>query len=98
MSSPSILDGVGSVLSSVNVVLIFWGRSWQRADVQPPVPSVVDAIQSMASGPYLSALAQYRGITNGRLHTTTMAPSDPKQVFSGADLEKLVRSCVEARA
>src|SRR6266446_10215393 len=64
----SFKDHGGHLLTQVQVVLIFWGTASAWAATPAPAPflsfihQVVEAIQPIPSGPYLTKLKQYRGI------------------------------------
>jgi hypothetical protein len=86
----NIVDLGGPVIAHVHVQLIFWGAGWAAA-ASPSVNEVVHAVSSILTGPYTSALIQYRGIAAGTLIGHTVAStSDPPLVFSYLDIENLI--------
>jgi hypothetical protein len=96
---PLLVDGGGPVLTRAQVVVIFWGSYWQTATASPSTAEVTQAVQRILVGPYMSDLAQYRGITNAQLHTTyttAAADGDPPQNFTDTDVTTLVTGLIEA--
>ena len=92
--SVSIVDGGGPVLTHVHVQLIFWGAAWGGATT-PSSAAVTTAVTNLLAGPYMSALAQYRGIGRGSLRgTTTVTTSNPPNPFSDGDVGNLVISLI----
>jgi len=95
--SISHVDSGGQVLTNVNVFLVFWGAVW----TQNPTPSageITNCVTSILSGPYMSALAQYRNIGNGMLYgTTQVTTSDPPGVFSNDDVGNLLKNLIAAK-
>lgn len=96
--APVLVDGGGPVLTLAQVILIFWGSYWEQADASPSAAEITAAAQTILAGPYMSELAQYRGITNGELYNTVTASADPPQNFSSDDVTELVTSCIQAGA
>ncbi len=85
-----ITDGKGLILTNVQIQLIFWGTDW-GAQASPSMDEVTQAVQNILSGPYMSGLAEYRGIGNGTLLEPALASfSDPPQTFSDDDVSDLV--------
>jgi hypothetical protein len=88
----TVVDGGGLVLTEVQVQLIFWGATWGQNPL-PTIASVENAVSSILTGPYMSALSQYRGVGGGILISpsvvvTTTSPHNP---FSDDDVTLLVR-------
>lgn len=96
--APVLVDGGGPVLTLAQVILIFWGSYWEQADASPSAAEITTAAQMILAGPYMSELAQYRGITNGELYNTVIASADPPQNFSDDDVTGTVTSCIQAGA
>jgi hypothetical protein len=95
-AAPRFHDQGGPVIASVNLQLVFWGSAWASAP-KPPVDAVAAATRSIVSGPYMTGLAQYRGIGPGTLGGTTLATSsDPPNPFSNDDVETLLSGLLAA--
>src|SRR5262245_32323291 len=58
LANITVSNGGGAIIRNVPVQLLFWGSAW-RTDPNPSIYSVIDAVRSMVTGPYLSRLAQY---------------------------------------
>jgi hypothetical protein len=84
----------GSVLTNVQVQLIFWGNAW-AGNASPSANEVTKAVANILSGPYMSGLSQYRGIGKGSLHGTTLVTSsNPPQPFSTNDVAHFVLNLI----
>jgi hypothetical protein len=89
-------DQGGPVITSVHLQLVFWGSTWSN-NPTPPVDDIARAARSIVSGPYMSGLAQYRGVGPGTLAGTTMAAtSEPPARFSNQDVENLLTDLLAA--
>jgi len=92
-----ITDGSGPVLTSVRLFLIFWGSAWSRGTTAS-ADAVVNAVTRILFGPYMSALGQYRGITEGSLlGTRVVDSSDPPNPFSDDQVQKFVIGQIQAK-
>jgi hypothetical protein len=93
----TFVDNGGVILTRVNLQLIFWGSAWSRS----PTPSdiqIENAVTSILSGTYMSALAQYRGIEKGRYRgKVVVTSSDPPNPFSDQDIRNLVINLINNR-
>ena len=80
----------GPVLSEVRVYLVFWGSAWAAA----PTPTIADityAVETILASSYMSGLAQYGNIGQGRLgERVAVTSSDPPNPFSNADIVRLL--------
>jgi hypothetical protein len=95
--TPHFSDRGGTVLPSVNVQLVFWGGAWASGG-SPTPDEVAAAFGAVLTGPYMSALAQYRGIGNGTLAgTTVIADSEPPNGFSNASVTTLLKQLFEQK-
>jgi stage V sporulation protein SpoVS len=76
--SDSISDHGGARILDGVLELIFWGAAWQTA-TGPSRADIVQAVQAMIAGPYLSELSQY-GFRSLVLRGTTIVlePKPPK--------------------
>ncbi len=91
------VDNGGSVLTNVNVYLVYWGSAWERTPI-PSADDITNCVTSILSGPYLSALAQYRNIGSGTLYGTTQVTiSDPPGTFSNDDVGNLLKDLIDAK-
>jgi len=88
--SATIIDKGGDVLQHVQTFLVFWGSSWNVPST-PSRDEVISAVVNILTGPYMSSLAQYRGIGGGRLAgAATVATPDPPAPFSFADVQGML--------
>ena len=95
-SSATLVDSGGEVLTNIHVQLIFWGTAW-LGPATPSAAPVTNAVATILSSPYMSALAQYRGVGSGILRgSTTFTGSNPPNPFSNGDVTNLITSCIEA--
>jgi len=93
--SVAFADKGGRILESVKVQLIFWGTGWKQS-ASPSAADIGGAIATILSGPYTSALNQYRGIRAGTLlGSTTIAESDPPNPFTTNDVAKFVHDQIK---
>jgi hypothetical protein len=96
-------DHGGLILDHVHVHLIFWGTAWGTG-ATPSVGAVSDAVINMMSGPYMSALNQYRGAGKGTLTGITIvssgvgsSPANPPNPFSNGNVETLISNLLTAQ-
>ncbi len=95
--SISHVDSGGRVLTNVNVFLVFWGAVWAQ-NPTPSVGEITNCVTNIFSGPYMSALAQYRNIGNGTLYgSTQVTTSDPPGIFSNDDAGNLLKNLIAAQ-
>ena len=95
--SVSHIDSGGLVLTHVNVFLVFWGAVWSQ-NRTPSFGEITNCTTSILSGPYMSALAQYRNIGNGTLYgTAQITTSDPPAIFSNDDVGNLLKNLIAAK-
>jgi len=80
-TAATVEDDSGAVMHHVQVVLVFWGSAWNGAAL-PSRDDVTNAVINILTGPYMSGLAQYRGIGGGSLvATATVSPPEPQAGF-----------------
>jgi len=92
----NIVDLHGMILTNVQVQLIFWGPAWAD-NTSPSASAVFDAAQTILSGPYMSKLAQYRGIGKGTmLGKLVIDPSNPPDPFSTNDVAQCIIHLIAA--
>jgi hypothetical protein len=82
-------DGGGLVLTSVEVIAIFWGKYWSQTS-PPPSPTsdtYYQAFTGIVTGPYMKGLRQYRGVGPGTmLGKFINDTSDPNNGYSDSDV------------
>lgn len=89
-------DHGGKILQHVQVQLLFWGVAW-TGEATPSVTDITNAVERIMTGPYLSALSQYRNIGTGRLGGhVVISSSDPPNPFTDRDMAQLVRAQLRA--
>jgi len=94
-ASSNFTDFGGPVLPAMSVQLVFWGSAWSDASSQSP-DDVAAVFGAVLSGPYMSSLAQYRGIGNGDLAGATLvAESEPPNPFSNDAVTALLKLLFE---
>jgi hypothetical protein len=81
-----------AVLTQAQLQLVFWGSWWDNQTAFEN--TIVTAVQSIISGPYMGALEQYSGIQPATLlgpavtNDTTVVPSP---TFKGTDLQAMLQ-------
>ena len=96
VSSATIVDGGGTVLTQVHVQLIFWGSAWTNPGTTPSAGAVTSAVQNVLTGPYMTKLSQYRGVGTGVLRGTTMVTgSNPPNPFTDQNVKDLVSNLID---
>ncbi len=95
-----VTDNGGSVLDHVKVHLVFWGTTWAGTPV-PSAGDVLNATQSIVTGPYMDALAQYRSIQRGVVAGATLvtsavggSPADPPATFTDNTIQDLLSNLI----
>lgn len=92
----SIVDLHGMILTNVQVQLIFWGSAWAD-NTSPSASTVFNAVQTILAGPYMSKLAQYRGIAEGTMPgKLVIDPSNPPDPFSTDDVAQRILHLIAA--
>jgi hypothetical protein len=86
-----VVDQGGPVITHVDVDLIFWGAGWNNAPTQ--MNNVISSVTTILNSPYLSGLAQYRGIGNGQLlRTDLITNTSPAAHTTDAQYSTFVRT------
>jgi hypothetical protein len=86
-------DGGGLVLTSVEVVAIFWGKYWSQTSPAPSPSSDIyyQAFTGIVTGPYLTGLKQYRGVGPGTmLGKFINDSSDPSNGYKDSDVVNML--------
>ena len=92
----SFSDHGGLVLLNANLVLVFWGKTWE-AGASPSAQEVSGAVAEVLASDYLSGLKQYRGIQGATLKDSiTVADSDPPAVFRDDDVADLLQGLMSS--
>jgi hypothetical protein len=95
-SAHTVSDGGGPKITNVNVHLLLWGSQWLSASNNPSAGSVVNAIDSIITGPYMNALNQY-GIGSGTLADAFIITSpNPPNPFSDNNVADMVWNVIDA--
>jgi hypothetical protein len=71
----SVVDMGGPVIQHADVDLIFWGAGWTTGQGPTLQANVEQAVGRILASPYLSGLAQYRGVGDGQLLRTDLITS-----------------------
>ncbi|HVT58619.1 MAG TPA: hypothetical protein VHR45_09475 [Thermoanaerobaculia bacterium] len=70
--------------------LIFWGSAW-NGEASSTKDGVVVAAGQILTGPYMTGLAQYRGVGMGSLvGNLVVAATEPPSPFSDTDVEGMI--------
>jgi hypothetical protein len=94
----SFTDHGGTVLRSAKVQLIYWGSAWKQG-ASPAAADITAAVQSIVSGPYTSALDQYRGIgASTYMGSAILAASEPPNPFTRDHVATFVHDQIKSGA
>ncbi len=92
----TVSDGGGKKITNVNIHLLFWGSQWLKASNSPSAGSVVNAVDSILSGPYFNGLSQY-GVGSGQVADAFIITSpNPNNPFSDGDVSDMVWNLIDA--
>jgi virginiamycin B lyase len=89
----TIVDLGGPVLTNARVLLIYWGAAWKDANGNPiqMATNIQDGIDSILNNsPYMSRLAQYRGIGNATHPATFYINTTPPNPFTVRNVEQML--------
>src|SRR5215469_5277192 len=89
----------GAIATGAPVQLIFWGSAWNQPSTSPSTGNIINAVQSLLTGPFMSGLRQYgirRSPFRGSIVVTSPGPPTLPNTFSdaGGDIENLVNSLI----
>lgn len=92
------VDNNGKVLQVVQVQLIYWGAAWVANPAPVPTSGAITAAMStLLSGPYMTGLAQYRGIGRGFLRgSTVVSNSNPPAGFTDQNVSNFINGLLNA--
>jgi hypothetical protein len=96
--SGRFLDHHGPVLRAVQLQLIYWGSAWTATGERSLSPEqITTGMRTVLAGPYLSGLAQYRGIGAGLVRgSTVITASDPRDGFTYNDVTSFLDAQLDA--
>jgi hypothetical protein len=96
--SGRFLDHHGPVLRAVQLQLIYWGSAWTATGVLNPSPEqITTAMRVVMAGPYLTGLAEYRGIGAGVVRgSIVITASDPPDGFIDEDVTSFLDARLDA--
>ncbi len=97
ISKINFTDHGGTVLTNVQVQLIFWGREWDsNPPPSPTVSEITKAIATILSSSYMSELSQYRSISSGSLlESKVVTTSEPPNSFKNHDVAHMVQGLID---
>lgn len=92
------VDNGGAVLQVPQLFLIYWGNAWTASP--PPTPTadqITSACLTMMAGPYLTGLAQYRGIGRGFVRgSAVVTSSNPPNNFTDGQVSTFLDGLLNA--
>jgi hypothetical protein len=96
--SVRFVDHDGPVLYSAKIHLVYWGSTWRTRGTSHPTPDqITAAIHTLLAGPYLSGLAQYRGIAPAvQRGSTVITSSDPPAGFTDNQVRDFLNRQLDA--
>jgi hypothetical protein len=94
------VDKHGSVLSSPQLYLIYWGTLWRPyTAAEPTAAQVTAAVHTLLDSAYLTGLTQYRSSGHGTLRGSTLvASSDPPDGFTDDQVVRFLDAQLTAGA
>ncbi len=92
------VDHGGPLLHTAQIHLLYWGSHWPATGTYFPTPDqITAALQTLLVGPYLNALAQYRGIQPAVLRSSTIVTtSNPHNRFDDHDISNFLNAQLDA--
>jgi hypothetical protein len=86
-------DG-GSIITNLSLQLLFWGSAW-NSNPSPSIGQVINSVNSILQGPYLSGLGQY-GVAGGSLKGSWIVTGrEPNNPFSNDDVHSLISDLID---
>jgi hypothetical protein len=91
-------DNGGAVIEIVRLQLIYWGAAWGASPAPSPTSAqITSAVQQMLAGPYMTGLAQYRGIGRGHLlGSVVVTTSNPPNPFTDTNVANFISGLISA--
>jgi hypothetical protein len=92
------LDHGGPILHTAQIYLLYWGGHWPATGIYFPTPDqITAAVRTVLAGPYLSGLAQYRGIQPAVLRgSTIVTTSNPHNGFNEHGVANFLNTQLDA--
>jgi hypothetical protein len=92
------VDHGGPILHAARIHLLYWGSAWTTTSASSPTPDqITAAFRWIVTGPYLTGLAQYRGIRPAVLRGfTVVTTSDPHDGFGNEDVSDFLNVQLDA--
>jgi hypothetical protein len=93
-ASTTTSNGGGTVISNVSLQLLFWGSAWNSGPT-PSIGQVINSVNSILQGPYMSGLAQY-GVGGGNLSGAWIVTGrEPNNPFSNDDVHGIISDLID---
>jgi hypothetical protein len=91
------VDHHGLMLRHELLYLIYPGNAWTQPGTTPTADQVTSAVRTMLASPYMTGLAQYRGVGRGELRgSTVLASSEPPSGFKDREVGQFVCDQISA--
>jgi hypothetical protein len=92
------VDRGGPVLRGAQVYLLYWGSHWPATGIYFPTPGeITAAFRTLLGGPYLSGLAEYRGIGPAVLRGfRVVTTSEPHNGFDDHEVADFLNAQLDA--
>lgn len=84
----------GELIRKAPTQLVFWGKGWTLPTSSPSASKVIQAVQDILSGPYMTALKQY-GIGRAYFRDALIVNDDPPNPFSTIDVMNLIWDLID---
>lgn len=91
--------GGGAIATGAPVQLIFWGSAWNQPTTSPSANDIINAVQNILAGPFMSGLLQYginRSPYRGAIIVTSPEPPFIPDTFLDRDsnIEDIVNALI----
>jgi len=92
------VDHGGRVLRTAQIYLLYWGGHWPTTGIYfPTTGQITAAFRTLLTGPYLSGLAEYRGIRPAVLRgSTVVTTAEPHNGFDDHDIADFLNAQLDA--
>ena len=92
------VDSNGPVLQVTQLFLIYWGTAWTATPAPTPTPDqITSACRTMVASPYMTGLAQYRGIGRGFVRgSAVINTSNPPNGFTDNQVSSFIDGQITA--
>ena len=89
-------DNGGPVIEIARLQLIYWGSAW-ASNPTPSSAQITSAVRQIFAGPYMTGLAQYRGIGRGHLlGSVVVTSSNPPNPFNDSNVANFISGLISA--